>query len=126
MSVAQDFSQASLIIAQTYVEVRASVPVSAQTAIDAIVGTVVMPERVSEFFEFGYAHRDDLSAELRERVADVGHFAWVNGFWGLGIDGRGSKMETVLRGKDLPKGVDAPAPSGKYGANDAEMPGAAG
>lgn len=114
MAIPNDFVQANLIIIQSYAALRAAVAASAHAALDTIVGSVVPPERVSEFFEFGYAHREDLTPELREAVADVGHFAWINGFWGLGADGRGSNMETLLRGQDLPEGVDAPAPSGKY------------
>ena len=125
MAQITDFAAAKILITQNYAALLAALP-SKVDQINAIVGSAVPPEQVSEFFEFCYANRAELPAPILVAAADVGNFAWVNGFWGLGIDGRGSKMETVLRGKDLPKGVDAPAPSGKYGANDAEMPGAAG
>lgn len=114
MAIPNDFVQASLIIVQSYARLRSAVAADAQPALDTIVGSVVPPERVSEFFEFGYAHRESLSPELREAVADVGHFAWTNGFWGLGVDGRGAAMETLLRGGNLAAGATAPEPSSKY------------
>lgn len=113
MSQVNDFASAKVKITQSYAALLEALPGS-HSAINGIIGSAVPPEQVSEFFELCYAYRDDLPGDLLEAAADVGHFAWINGFWGLGVDSRGLKMETILRGGSLPTGTDEPAPSGKY------------
>lgn len=115
MTNIEDFAGASLVITRLYAEVRAALPSDkAREALDRIVSAPVLPERVSEFFELGYAVRESLSASQRAEIADVGRFAWMHGFWGLGENNRGSRMETLLRGGNLPASVDAPEISAKY------------
>lgn len=118
MAVATDFAQANLIMAQAFPALLAAFAddETKVAQVNAIYGTVILPEKVSEFFEFIYANQEDLPAAVKEAGADVGNFAWVNGFWGLGQDGRGSRMERVLRGQTLTKSEEVPEPSAKYGA----------
>lgn len=115
MSYIEDFAGAGLAIAQLYAGAREALPEGgARDALDRIVSSTVPPERVSELFELGYAMREHLSAGQRADIADIGRFAWMNGFWGLGENNRGSRMETVLRGGKLPSGFEAPEVSAKY------------
>jgi len=111
-----DFAQANLIMAQAFPTLITSFPddETKVAQVNAIYGTVILPEKVSEFFEFAYANRETLPQEIKTAAADVGNFAWVNGFWGLGEGGRGSRMERLLRGQTLTKSEEAPEPSGKY------------
>jgi len=118
MTVPNDFVQANTRMLDAY---TALVPVLSggenQASLDqltAILSGVIPPERVSEFAEFGYAKADLLDAAAKEAFADVCAFATMNGFYGLGADGRGMAMERILRGQDLPEGVEAPEPSSKY------------
>lgn len=116
MAVATDFAQANLIMAQAFPALLTAFAddETKVAQVNAIYGTVILPEKVSEFFELIYANQEDLPAAVKEAGADVGNFAWVNGFWGLGQDGRGSRMERVLRGQALGKNQVAPEPSAKY------------
>lgn len=116
MAVASDFGQANLIMAQAYPQLVAALAgnVEAMEQANAIFGAVVLPEKVSQFFEFTYANRDALPQDIKTAAADVGNFAWVNGFWGLGEGGRGSRMERLLRGQALGKNEEVPEPSVKY------------
>ena len=127
MAVAADFAQANLIMAQTYPALITALggDEDALAQLNAVFGAVVLPEKISEFFEFTYARRADLPAVIKEAGADVGHFAWLNGFWGLGENGRGSRMERVLRGQSLSKGEEVPEPSAKYAAATAAQGAAA-
>lgn len=98
----------------TYTALAAQLAATDQAALDqlaAIMCGLIPPERVSQFFEFGYARRKDLPAELLPAFADVGKFAWTLGFYGLSVDSRGALMETLLRGLDLPEDATAPEPS---------------
>lgn len=116
MAVASDFGQANLIMAQAYPQLVTALDgdTEAMEQVNAIFGAVVLPEKVSQFFEFAYAYREILPQEIKTAAADVGNFAWVNGFWGLGEGGRGSRMERLLRGQALGKNEEAPEPSAKY------------
>lgn len=118
MAVATDFAQANLIMAQAFPALLTAFADDETKAaqVNAIYGTVILPEKVSEFFEFAYANRETLPQEIKTAAADVGNFAWVNGFWGLGEGGRGSRMERLLRGQTLTKSEEVPEPSAKYGA----------
>jgi len=113
-----DFAQANLIMAQAFPALLTAFADDETKAaqVNAIYGTVILPEKVSEFFEFAYANRETLHAAVKEAAADAGNFAWVNGFWGLGQDGRGSRMERLLRGQALSKNEEVPEPSAKYAA----------
>lgn len=103
---------------QTYAALALAATTEAEQALveqlTGILAGSVPPERVSQFFEFGYARRDDLPAELLPAFADVGNFAWTLGFYGLSVDSRGALMETLLRGLDLPEGATAPEPSAAF------------
>ena len=90
MAVASDFGQANLIMAQAYPQLVTALDgdTEAMEQVNAIFGAVVLPEKVSQFFEFAYAYREILPQEIKTAAADVGNFAWVNGFWGLGEGGR--------------------------------------
>lgn len=118
MTVASDFGQANLIMAQAFPALISALASNAEAMeqVNAIFGTVILPEKVSEFFEFAYANRETLPQDIKTAAADVGNFAWVNGFWGLGQDGRGSRMERLLRGQALGKNEEVPEPSAKYAA----------
>lgn len=117
MSIPTDFAAANLAILEAYAPLVWLLKQDHPEALDQltpIVAGSVPPERVSEFFEFAYAYRDLLNDELRGVAADIGNFAWTNGFWGLGVDQRGALMEKVLRGQDLPEGATEPGISAKY------------
>lgn len=116
MPVANDFGQANLIMAQAFPALISALASNAEAMeqVNAIFGTVILPEKVSEFFEFAYANRETLPQDIKSAAADVGNFAWVNGFWGLGEGGRGSRMERLLRGQALGKNEEVPEPSAKY------------
>ena len=120
MSIPNDFVQANTVMLTAYMALAPQLSGGANqdklTQLTGIIAGVIAPERVSEFFEFGYANADLLDAATKEAFADVGAFATVNGFYGLGQDGRGRAMELILRGKPLPKGMTAPTPSPKYAA----------
>lgn len=116
MPVVNDFGQANLIMAQAFPALITALAANSAAIeqVNTIFGTVVLPEKVSEFFEFAYANRETLPQDIKTAAADVGNFAWVNGFWGLGEGGRGSRMERLLRGQALGKNEEAPEPSAKY------------
>lgn len=126
MAVPGDFIGANTLMLNTYaalaVQLTGSEGEEALAQLTAIMAGVVPPERVSEFFEFGYAKADLLDASAKEAFADVGAFATINGFWGLGANGRGMAMEQILRGEALPEGVEAPQPSPKYAPPPATTP----
>lgn len=92
------FSEANIAITTNYLALKQVIPESAYAALDEIVGNPVLPGKVSEFLEFGYKHRDKLTTELKEAVVSVGQFAYENGFYGLGVDGRGYKLVSVING----------------------------
>lgn len=118
MPIPTDFVSANTRMLEAYATISAQFAEQAQgaelTQLTAIMAGVVPPERVSEFFEFGYAKADLLDSAAKEAFADVGAFATVNGFYGLGQNGRGMAMERILRGEPLPDGVEPPEPSTKY------------
>lgn len=117
MTVPNDFIQANSLMLTTYTALAAQLAGDHQGALDqltAIMAGIIQPERVSEFFEFGYANADLLDAATKEAFADVGAFASMNGFYGLSVNSRGMAMGMILRGQALPEGVDAPEPSAKY------------
>lgn len=118
MPIPTDFVSANTRMLEAYATISTQFAEQAQDAelaqLTAIMAGVIPPERVSEFFEFGYAKADLLDSAAKEAFADVGAFATVNGFYGLGQNGRGMAMERILRGQDLPEGVEAPEPSSKY------------
>lgn len=107
------FTEANLAIASAYADLKAALPESSDD-IDAIVSAVVPPEKVSNFFEFAYAKGQSLPAALRSVAADVGDFAWANGFYGLGENGRGMKMAAALRRKSFSIQEGDPAPKEQY------------
>lgn len=110
MTAATEMPAANLIIMQTYAAFREALPEDAdKTALDAIVANPIQPLRIADWIEFGFAKREHLSADLAASVADAGHCAVFYGFNGLGANGRGAAIETLLRGGKLPKGVDEPA-----------------
>lgn len=118
MTIPADFVQANTMMLQAY----AALSVAADTEVEqalveqltSIMAGAVPPERVSHFFEFGYARREELPAELLLAFADVGNFAWTMGFYGLGLDSRGAYMEALLRGQTLPEGATAPEPMAAF------------
>ena len=116
MAQVTDFAQANLIMAQAFPALISALASNAEAMeqVNTIFGTVILPEKVSEFFEFAYANRETLPQDIKTAAADVGNFAWVNGFWGLGEGGRGSRMERLLRGQALGKNEEVPEPSAKY------------
>lgn len=120
MPIPNDFVQANTVMLTAYMALAPQLSGGANqdklTQLTGIIAGVIAPERVSEFFEFGYANADLLDAATKEAFADVGAFATVNGFYGLGQDGRGRAMELILRGNPLPKGMTEPTPSAKYAA----------
>lgn len=114
MTVCTNFAEAMLAIIQVYPTMRGQLPEARQTDFDTIVSSVIPPEKVSLFFELAYATRDSLDTATKTAAADVGNFAWINGFWGLAADDRGLLMEMTLRGATLPKGTTAPEPMANY------------
>ena len=113
MAVAS-YIDANLLMIQRYPTLRAALPADDQPKLDAIVAGTVPPESASLYFEFVYARRDVVGDEDKAAAADIGHFAWTLGFWGLGVDDRGRLMEMVLRGAPLPDGAAEPAPLAQY------------
>lgn len=120
MTSPSDFTQANTLMLQTYAALALAAKTEAEQALVDQLATIlagsVPPEKVSHFFEFGYARRADLPAELLPAFADVGNFAWSLGFYGLSVDSRGALMESVLRGLDLPEGAMEPVPSQTFAA----------
>jgi len=120
MTVPNDFVQANTMMLQAYAALISMVETEAEQdladRLTSILAGVVPPERVSQFFEFGYARRAEIPAGLLSAFADVGNFAWTMGFYGLGQDSRGALMETLLRGQDLPEGAAAPEPLAAFAA----------
>ncbi len=115
MTVIADLPSANLAIAKAYPALVAALPDAAdQQLLDRIVSMVVLPEKLSALFEFGYARADLLPAELKALVADVGSYATLNGFHGLGDDNRGAGMQMVLRGEWTFKEIAPPAPAQAY------------
>lgn len=76
-----------------------------------IASKMVMPEASSQFAEFVYARADEFTDEQRELAADIAAWAGNEGFWGLGVDMRGSKIAAVLRGQEV---ADPPSPSAEF------------
>lgn len=105
---------ANLSIAQLYAPVRAKLPEEFQPIFDKVVSSVIIPEKIALFFEIGYAQAAALDDTLKNAVADVGNFAWQNGWYMLGANNRGMLMEKVLRGDPLPSGATAPVPMPEY------------
>lgn len=118
MTIPADFVQANTMMLQAYAALSVSAETETEQALveqlTGILAGAVPPERVSHFFEFGYAHRSELPAELLPAIADVGNFAWTMGFYGLGLENRGALMEWLLRGQSLPEGVTAPEPMAAF------------
>lgn len=123
MTVPNDFVQANTLMLTTYMTLAPQLSGAGhQAALDQLTGilsSVIPPERVAEFAEFGYAKADLLDAAAKEAFADVCAFATANGFYGLGQDGRGMAIERLLRGKPLAKGIEPPVPSVKYASSPA-------
>jgi hypothetical protein len=111
---ATDFQSANLAIVQAYAAMRAKLGEDAQANLDSIVGETVPPAKVANFFELAYAQADKLDDATKATAADVGHFAWSMGFYGLADNQRGQLMEAVLRGQTLPSGATAPDPKPEY------------
>ncbi len=119
MPIPTDFVSANGRMLEAYAALAPSLAVAQPGAFEqltAIMTGVIPPERVSEFAEWGYAKRDLLDAPAKEAVADVCAFATMNGFYGLGENQRGMRIETMLRHGELPEGVEAPEPATKYAA----------
>lgn len=118
MTVPADFAQANALMLQTYAAISSAATTPAELEqveqLTAIMAGLVQPEKVSEFFEFGYAKAETFSAPIQAAFADVGEFATRAGFYGLAQNGRGTAMQQVLRGEALPEGVEPPVPSDKY------------
>lgn len=118
MPVPNDFPQANAMMLTAFATLSAAAvsedELSAVEQLNSILSGLVPPERVSHFFEFGYARRASLPAELLPVFADVGNFAWTYGFYGLGTDSRGIYMETLLRGDPLPVGAIEPVPNPNF------------
>lgn len=119
-----DFSAANLAIMQAYPAVIDALGDDAEAVqqFNAVASAVVQPERVSQFFEFIFARHETMPAAVKAAAADVGHFASINRFYGLGVDRRGELMERVLRGGSIPSGVSAPAPIERYQPADVPEP----
>lgn len=125
MTIPSDFVEANRIMLQSYSSLAAAdaLPPAKLAQLETILSGLVPPERVSEFFEFGYANRAQLDGAARSAFADIGNFAWMNGWWGLAADSRGLRMEALLRGVALPDGVTEPEPSSKYVQVEPTLPG---
>lgn len=108
------FADANLLIARNYAAMSAALGGEAKAALDAVVGTPVMPEKVARFLELAYAQGDRLPKALREAAADIGDFATANGFYGLGEDRRGAKMATALRKARFARGKGDPKPLERF------------
>ncbi len=88
-------------------ELPARVLSAIQAKLDAKGGTV---EVIIEFVETVYAYRadGDMTPEIMELAAEVSDIASVHNFYGLQIDNRGPFISAILRGADLPTGVEEP------------------
>ena len=112
MPACTDFNAAFRVIAASFAAMESAVTDAAQRSqIDRIATSpdVCPPEKVAMFFEWAYGNRAALSADQRAAAADVGNYAWTNGFYGLGVANRGQLIEQELRGL-LPAGATAPDP----------------
>lgn len=118
MTVPADFIQANSQMLEAYAAVHAQLTGGDNQAdldkLTSIMSGMVPPERVSKFFEFGYAKADLFDAGTKAAFADIGAFATMNGFFGLNVNSRGIAMEMILRGQELPEGVDVPEPSSEF------------
>lgn len=118
MSVPTDFIVANTMMLTAFAALSTAWTTEEELAalaqLTGILAGSVPPEKVSQFFEFGYARRAAVPAEQLSVFADVGNFAWSMGFYGLGVDSRGALMEMVLRGDDLPIGVSEPVALAAY------------
>lgn len=120
MTAPTDFPTANTIMLQTFATLsalawqRTAMELETMEKLTGILAGSVPPEKISQFFEFGYARRDALPAEVLPAFADVGQFAWTMGFYGLGVDNRGALMEALLRGQALPEGASAPVPNAAF------------
>ena len=92
------FAEANIAIATHYLAIRDLLPEEAKANLDEVVGNPVLPGKVSGFLELGYKHRNVLTQAQKLVVAEVGQFAYANGFYGLGENARGYKMVSVLNG----------------------------
>ncbi len=117
MPIPTDFVSANSRMLEAYAALAPTLAATEPAAfgqLTTIMAGVIPPERVSEFAEWGYAKRDLLDAPAKEAVADVCAFATMNGFYGLGENQRGARIEAMLRQGSLPKGTEAPEPSNKF------------
>jgi hypothetical protein len=111
MTTINSFADANLAIALNYNELRGLLDKKQQAALDTVVSTTIMPEKVSHFFELCYAVADHLTPELKEVAASIGNFAWSNGFYGLSDNMRGTQMERILRGETI---SNSPTPKEEF------------
>lgn len=118
MPIPTEFTEANSIMLTAFAALSSAAvsddEIAAVAQLNTILAGTVPPERVSHFFEFGYARRATLPSATLPAFADVGNFAWSYGFYGLGQNNRGLYMETLLRGDALPVGAIEPVPNPNF------------
>lgn len=122
MPVIDSIASANAAMTDAYYELRsAGVRQAVADRMREIISSPVPPEAISGVVEFAYANKAEIHQSILDELALICDYASAMLWYGLGQDGRGTKIGQALRG-ETPD--DPPTPEARFVVPpDPETPG---